>query len=160
MTRTRSIRFLTRATVPVLAALAVASCGSNTSDSPPQTANGQSTTVGVANENLGSILVDSQGRTLYLFEKDKGTTSACGGACASAWPPLTAAAKPTVADGAKAGKLGSAKQSDGTTIVTYGGHPLYTYVGDSAPGEANGNDIDQFGAEWYALQPNAEEPED
>jgi len=56
--------------------------------------------------------------------------------------------------------LGTTKRKDGTTQVTYAGWPLYTYAGDQAPGEANGNDIDQFGAEWYALQPNGQEPED
>ena len=56
--------------------------------------------------------------------------------------------------------LGTTKRKDGTLQVTYAGRPLYTYVGDQRPGEANGNDIDPFGAEWYALQPNGQEPED
>ena len=56
--------------------------------------------------------------------------------------------------------LGTTKRKDGTIQVTYNGWPLYTYAGDQAPGEANGNDVDQFDAEWYALQPNGQEPED
>ena len=107
MTRTRSITFLAGATALVVAALAVAGCSAaaaatRTSSAPPKTANGQSATVGVANENVGKILVDSQGRTLYLFERDSGTKSTCTGACAVEWPPLRATGKPTVGGGANA----------------------------------------------------------
>jgi predicted lipoprotein with Yx(FWY)xxD motif len=109
---------------------------------------------------LGAILVDSEGRTLYDFHKDQGASSSCYGACAIAWPPLLTDGDPQAQGEAEPGKLGTTERKDGKTQVTYGGHPLYTYVGDEGPGEANGNDIDQFGAEWYALQPNGEEPED
>ncbi|HVD37347.1 MAG TPA: hypothetical protein VNC15_00785 [Solirubrobacterales bacterium] len=110
--------------------------------------------------DLGTILVDSKGRTLYDFHKDKGSTSACYGACAGAWPPLLTEGNPQAQGPADRSMLGTAKRKDGTLQVTYNGWPLYTYVGDQKPGEANGNDIDQFGAEWYALQPNGQEPED
>lgn len=110
--------------------------------------------------DLGTILVDSEGRTLYDFHKDKGSKSACYEACAGAWPPLLTEGSPKAEGGAQAGMLGTTKRKDGTVQVTYNGWPLYTYVGDRKPGEANGNDIDQFGAEWYALQPNGQEPED
>jgi predicted lipoprotein with Yx(FWY)xxD motif len=110
--------------------------------------------------DLGTVLVDSQGRTLYDFHKDKGKTSACYGACAGAWPPLLTEAGPQAQGPADRSMLGTTKRKDGTVQVTYNGWPLYTYVGDQKPGEANGNDIDQFGAEWYALQPNGQEPED
>ena len=110
--------------------------------------------------DLGTIIVSSEGMTLYDFHKDKGGTSACYGACAGAWPPLLTEGEPKAEAGAMASQLGTTKRKDGTVQVTYGGWPLYTYVGDQKPGEANGNDIDQFGAEWYALQPNGEEPED
>lgn len=110
--------------------------------------------------DLGTILVDSEGRTLYDFHKDKGSKSACYGSCAGAWPPLLTEGNPKAEGGAQAGMLGTTKRKDGTTQVTYNGWPLYTYVGDQSPGEANGNDIDQFGAEWYALQPNGQKPED
>jgi predicted lipoprotein with Yx(FWY)xxD motif len=110
--------------------------------------------------DLGTIIVNSEGLTLYDFHKDKGGTSACYGACAGAWPPLLTEGKPQAEAGAMAGQLGTTERKDGTVQVTYNGWPLYTYAGDKAPGEANGNDIDQFGAEWYALQPNGEEPED
>jgi predicted lipoprotein with Yx(FWY)xxD motif len=110
--------------------------------------------------DLGTIIVNSEGLTLYDFHKDKGGTSACYGACAAAWPPLLSEGNPKAEAGAMASQLGTTKRKDGTVQVTYNGWPLYTYAGDQAPGEANGNDIDQFGAEWYALQPNGEEPED
>jgi predicted lipoprotein with Yx(FWY)xxD motif len=110
--------------------------------------------------DLGTILVDSEGQTLYDFHKDKGSKSACYDACAGAWPPLLTEGSPKAEEGAQAGMLGTTKRKDGTFQVTYNGWPLYTYVGDQKPGEANGNDIDQFGAEWYALQPNGQEPED
>ena len=155
MTRTRSITFLASATVPVLAALAVAGCGSSTSRSsaPPTTANGQSATVGVANENLGNILVDSQGRTLYLFRSDSGTKSACTGACAIDWPPLRATGKPTVGGGATASIVATSARSDGKSQVTYNGHPLYLYEGDQEPGDTNGQGVTAFGAAWFALSP-------
>jgi predicted lipoprotein with Yx(FWY)xxD motif len=110
--------------------------------------------------DLGPILVDSEGRTLYDFHKDQGGTSSCYGACAGAWPPLLTEGDPQAQGAADRGMLGTTKRKDGTTQVTYAGWPLYTYVGDQSPGEANGNDIDQFGAEWYALQPNGQEPKD
>lgn len=109
---------------------------------------------------LGEILVDSEGLTLYDFHKDKGTTSSCYGACAAAWPPLLTEGDPQAQGAADRGMLGTTERKDGTVQVTYAGHPLYTYAGDKQPGEANGNDVDQFGAEWYALQPNGKEPED
>jgi predicted lipoprotein with Yx(FWY)xxD motif len=110
--------------------------------------------------DLGTIIVNSAGLTLYDFHKDKGGKSSCYGACAGAWPPLLTEGEPQAEAGATSRQLGTTERKDGTVQVTYGGWPLYTYAGDKGPGEANGNDIDQFGAEWYALQPNGEEPED
>jgi predicted lipoprotein with Yx(FWY)xxD motif len=109
---------------------------------------------------LGTVLVDSSGRTLYLFEKDKGHTSTCSGACATAWPPLTTASKPKPGSGVDAAKLGTSKRSDGTSEVTYAGHPLYTYAGDGSPGATTGEGVDSFGAEWYVLSPKGTKVED
>jgi predicted lipoprotein with Yx(FWY)xxD motif len=109
--------------------------------------------------DLGKVIVDSKGMTLYDFHKDKGDKSACYGACAKGWPPLLSEGKPQAGEGAMASKLGTVERNDGTTQVTYAGHPLYTFVEDKKPGEANGNDVDAFGAEWYALQPSGEEAE-
>jgi predicted lipoprotein with Yx(FWY)xxD motif len=110
--------------------------------------------------DLGTVLVGSEGLTLYDFHKDKGSKSACYGACASAWPPLLTEGNPQAQGPADRSMLGTTKRTDGTVQVTYNGWPLYTYAGDQKPGEANGNDISQFGAQWYALQPNGQEPED
>ncbi|HVY76995.1 MAG TPA: hypothetical protein VG898_00635 [Solirubrobacterales bacterium] len=106
---------------------------------------------------LGQVIVDPAGMTLYDFHKDKGGKSACYGACAKAWPPLLSAGAPQAGEGAMAAKLGTVERSDGTTQVTYAGHPLYTFVEDKKPGEANGNDVSAFGAQWYALQPSGAE---
>lgn len=145
------------------AAVAVAGCGSGSDSSQSGTYGKSSSTasgptsaqdhaaVELSSTKLGDILVDGDGRTLYLFEADKGTTSTCDGECAVAWPPLTTTGKPTAGDGVAASKLGTTKRSDGTTEVTYNGHPLYFYAGDSAPGDTNGQGIDGFGAEWYVL---------
>lgn len=100
---------------------------------------------------LGTILVDEKGRTLYLFLADKKNKSNCQGDCAKAWPPLLSKGE------AKAGKdvdkklLGITKRSGGDEQVTYNGHPLYYYAGDKKPGQTNGQNLDQFGAEWYVL---------
>jgi predicted lipoprotein with Yx(FWY)xxD motif len=109
---------------------------------------------------LGMVLVDSKGFVLYDFHKDKGTTSSCYGACEQGWPPLLTEGEPKPSNGANASTLGTTERKDGTTQVTYNGHPLYTFAGDNKPGEANGNDISAFGGEWYALKGNGEEPED
>lgn len=111
-------------------------------------------------QKLGMVLVDSGGMTLYDFHKDKGTTPSCYGACAEAWPPLLTEGEPTAGNGASASRLGTTERKDGTMQVTYAGHPLYTFVQDQKPGEANGNDVSAFGGEWYALMGNGEEPED
>jgi len=108
-------------------------------------------TVSVRDTSLGKILVDDSGRTLYLFEKDKGGRSACSGSCTSAWPPLTASGAPSAGSGVSAKLLGTTKRADGKTEVTYAGHPLYLYAGDSKAGDTRGQGLDQFGAEWYVL---------
>jgi predicted lipoprotein with Yx(FWY)xxD motif len=135
-------------------ALAVAACGDTSSGgyggSTASKSNAKGS-VALASTKLGKILVDGNGRTLYLFEADKGMTSKCDGACASAWPPLTSSGKPMAGAGVVASKLGTAKRPDGTTGVTYYGHPLYTYAGDGAPGQTAGEGLTDFGAAWYAL---------
>jgi predicted lipoprotein with Yx(FWY)xxD motif len=156
MTRSRLIAFLAGAVVVSLTAVSVAACGSggggaSASTTPPKTTSGRPATVGVANSSLGTVLVDSQGRTLYLFQKDSGTKSACLGACASAWPPLRANGKPTVGTGANASMVGTAKRSDGKPQVTYNRHPLYLYQGDQKAGDTNGQGLTAFGGSWFAL---------
>jgi predicted lipoprotein with Yx(FWY)xxD motif len=145
----------------VALAVAVAGCGGSSSyggssasasyHAPASKPASGSSSVRLASTKLGKVLVDAQGRTLYLFEGDKGAMSACGGACASVWPPLTTSGKPAAGTGVAASKLGTTKRSDGSTEVTYNGHPLYTYAADSAAGQTTGQGINEFGAEWYVL---------
>jgi predicted lipoprotein with Yx(FWY)xxD motif len=139
-------------------ALVVAACGGSSGSSGGAYGGSTAThsssgkgSVALASTKLGKVLVDGNGRTLYLFEADKGTMSNCDGACASAWPPLTTSGKPTAGAGVVASKLGTAKRADGTTGVTYAGHPLYTYAGDGAPGQTAGEGLTDYGAPWYAL---------
>ena len=111
--------------------------------------------VGVHNTKLGKVLVNGKGVTLYLFMKDKKGKSACSGACAQAWPPLLTKGRPQASGGTSAAKLGTTRRSDGTTQVTYNGHPLYTFVLDhSKPGSTAGEGSKAFGAEWYVLGTN------
>jgi predicted lipoprotein with Yx(FWY)xxD motif len=148
----------TTAGAVALTAAALASCGGgdnnpSISSAPPKTASGAPATLGVENSNLGKILDNGQGRTLYLFTKDSGTTSECTGACASAWPPLRASGKPTVGRGASASLVGTTPRSDGKPQVTYNGHPVYLYQGDNSQGDTNGQGLNVFGGRWYALSP-------
>jgi predicted lipoprotein with Yx(FWY)xxD motif len=156
MNRTRSFSLIGLAAAAT-AALAVGGCGGggNASASAPQpkTSTGHAATVGVASTGLGNVLVDSQGRTLYLWEKDSGNKSACSGGCATAWPPLRASGKPTVSGGAKASLIGTIPRSDGQPQVTYDGHPLYGYQGDSKAGDVTGQGSTGFGAPWYVVSP-------
>jgi len=104
---------------------------------------------------LGTILVNAQGRSLYLFLKDKNGKSACSGACAKAWPPLMTTGKPKAAAGANAKLLGTTKRSNGTQ-VTYNGHPLYTFFQDTKAGQTNGQGSTAFGAAWYVMGTNGD----
>jgi predicted lipoprotein with Yx(FWY)xxD motif len=156
MTRSRPITFLASAAVIPLVALAVAACGGGggATAATPKTSSGASASVGVANSSLGSILVNSTGRTLYLFKADVGTKSACSGACATAWPPLLATGKPTAGTGLTASRLGTVTRSAGSRQVTYNGHPLYLFIKDKKAGQTNGQDVTAFGAAWFALTPS------
>jgi predicted lipoprotein with Yx(FWY)xxD motif len=108
-------------------------------------------TVSLSATKLGKILVASNGRTLYLFEKDKGGRSSCSGICATYWPPLTSATKPTGGAGLKASLLGRVHRSDGKWQVTYNKHPLYTFGLDTAAGQTHGEGLNDFGGSWYAV---------
>ena len=156
MTRLPALRTL----VPALAAsLLLAACGSSSKSSSsstttapsPQASNGGAETIAVSTAKIGKVLTADEGRTVYLFEKDKGGKSSCYGACAQAWPPVLTTGKPKAGSGAEASKLDTAKRTDGKAQVTYYGHPLYYYVTDTKPGQTTGNGLKQFGAEWYAM---------
>jgi predicted lipoprotein with Yx(FWY)xxD motif len=146
------------AAAALLSAAALAACGggggspASGASTPPKAAGGQTATVGVADAgSLGKVLVDSSDSTLYLFQKDSGTASACTGPCAVAWPPLRVSGTPTVGAGLSASKVGKTPRSDGKAQVTYNGHPLYLYQGDQNPGDANGQGISAFGGGWFTL---------
>jgi predicted lipoprotein with Yx(FWY)xxD motif len=157
-------RFLTLGAAPVALALIVAGCGggsaSGTNGYAAPASKSTAAAVATAHTKLGTVLVDGRRRTLYLFEKDKAPGSSCYGACASIWPPLTSGAprsggaKSLAGSGLNAAKLGSIKRTDGKNEITYARHPLYTYAGDTKPGDVRGQGLDQFGAEWYALAPS------
>lgn len=95
-----------------------------------------------------TVLTNAQGFTLYWFAPDTPTRSACYGTCAGYWPPVTVTGTPSAGPGVT-GRLGTIKRSDGTTQVTYNGHPLYTYIGDTTPGQARGNDLNLNGGLWH-----------
>ena len=107
--------------------------------------------VGVRHTSLGRVIVDSKGHTLYLFEKDTSRRSACSGQCAQYWPPLLTHGAPVAHDGVKQSLLGQIRRADGSQQVTYAGHPLYRYIGDSKPGQTNGEGSQEFGAGWDVL---------
>jgi predicted lipoprotein with Yx(FWY)xxD motif len=158
MTHMRSITFLTGAAALLLATVVLAGCGSGASASaraaPAKTPSGHAATVDVTNNSkLGKILVDSQGRTLYLFQKDSGSTSSCTGACASAWPPLRSSGNPVVLGAANASLAGTIARSDGKPQATYNGHPLYSFVMDTKSGDTNGEGLTAFGGTWFAVSP-------
>jgi predicted lipoprotein with Yx(FWY)xxD motif len=121
---------------------------SNTSKS-----SGAASVVSTKTSSLGTFLVDAKGRALYLWDADHGSMSTCTGACAQAWPPLTAAATPKARGAVKASLLGTAKRPDGSREVTYAGHPLYTFAGDAKAGQTTGEGSNGFGAPWWVVSP-------
>jgi predicted lipoprotein with Yx(FWY)xxD motif len=177
--------YLAVSAVALIAALAVAGCGSSGSSSstgssaaeteaktasagsggeeasqaPVSSTESEATPISLGSASgVGKVLVDSEGMTLYYFQKDqKGSgKSKCEGACAEAWPPLTTKGEPEAMTGVKSAMLSTIKRSDGTTQVTYAGWPLYTFVEDKKPGEDNGTDSKAFGASWYPLHSNGQ----
>ena len=117
-------------------------------------ASGGGTVITTASSSAGTFLTNGSGRAVYLWVKDTGDASTCTGACAGAWPPVTATGTVTAAGSAKASDLGTITRSDGTKQVTYDGHPLYYFSGDSGPGTASGQGSDGFGAKWWLVAPS------
>jgi predicted lipoprotein with Yx(FWY)xxD motif len=99
---------------------------------------------------LGDYLTDGSGKTVYLYTPDTSSTSTCYTGCIAYWPPLLTTGAPKAGTGATASKLGTSPRTDGTTQVTYNGHPLYYYVGDKAPGDTSGQG--KFNT-WYLVTP-------
>lgn len=165
----RGLRGLTRhgrvplASASLLACVALlsAACGSSSSpstSSPPVPTSASATAsevvIGTTHTKLGTFLTADNGRTVYLFLKDTGSKSTCFGPCAAGWPPVTTnGMTPATSGKANASLFGTTTRPDGTVQVTYAGHPIYFYSGDTAPGQTNGEGVDAFGAEWYVLSP-------
>jgi predicted lipoprotein with Yx(FWY)xxD motif len=110
------------------------------------------TALALRSTSLGTILTDARGFTLYAFEADKGATSSCSGACAMAWPPVAASGTASqVGTGITSSLVGQITRTDGTRQLTYAGHPVYGFVGDTAAGSTNGQGKTAFGARWDVL---------
>jgi predicted lipoprotein with Yx(FWY)xxD motif len=119
---------------------------------------GSGDALALRNTSLGTILTDGRGFTVYDFEADQGTTSACFDACAEAWPPVPAPGGALqVGAGVKKSLVGQTDRADGTQQLTYDGRPLYYYAGDSAPGSTTGQGSQSFGAPWYVLRASGQE---
>jgi predicted lipoprotein with Yx(FWY)xxD motif len=132
-----------------VAALAVLGVAEVHAGGAPAVANGAAVTLKTATVGGVTVLTNATGRTLYWFAPDTPATSRCTGSCALYWPPVTG--DPTAGPGVT-GKLGTIKRPNGALEATYNGHPLYTYVGDTAPGQAKGNNLDLNGGLWSEVQ--------
>ena len=167
-----SSSLLTRIPVPVrfgaliAVALTAAACGSSGTSSGTGAQAGASASASASGSGSGSAMVittkagsagtfltDGSGRTVYLWAKDGMDASACSGACTALWPPVTTGGTPTASGSAKASDLGTITRSDGAKQVTYDGHALYYYAGDSGAGQTNGQGTDSFGAKWWLIAP-------
>ena len=158
-----SASLLARVPVPVklaaplaVALLAAAACssGSSSSGSTSNSTATSSTMITTKTSSGGSFLTNSAGRAIYLFVADSTGKSTCDGACAAAWPPVVATGQPTASGSAQASDLGTITRSDVTKQVTYDGHPLYYFSGDTGPGTDKGQGIDGFGAKWWLVAPS------
>src|SRR5215469_4671157 len=169
---TMSASLLARVPVPIklaaplaVALMAAAACSSgsssgsassSTSPSAAASANsaGSSTVITTKTSSGGSFLTNGAGRAVYLFMADSSGKSTCDGACAAAWPPVIAAGQPTASGGAQSSDLSTITRSDGTKQVTYNGHPLYYFEGDTGPGTDRGQGLNGFGAKWWLVAPS------
>jgi predicted lipoprotein with Yx(FWY)xxD motif len=141
-------------------ALVLAACGSSSpahatksTSAKPAAATSSGMTISTAKGSAGTYLVGPSGRALYLFLADHNGKSACSGSCAQNWPPLTTTSTPKAAGGVNASDFGSIARTGGTKQVTYKGHPLYTFIGDTGPGMTTGQGSDAFGAKWWLVGP-------
>ena len=143
------------------AALIVAACGSSTTNSSGGSASSSAPSAAASSQSGSSssmvkttkiggatVLTNAQGMTLYWFVPDTSTKSNCNGSCAHYWPPLKG---PVTAGTGVTGKLGTITRSDGSMQATYNGHPLYTYLADTAPGQNKGNGINASGGVWHEV---------
>jgi predicted lipoprotein with Yx(FWY)xxD motif len=151
-----NVKYVTSGVVTILVAgIAVIAfaVGGGTAKTRPQESVAAASAVRIRSTSLGNTLVDANGRTLYLFAGDRANVSRLSGAGLSVWPRFVATGPVKGLNGAQAAKIGTITSPRGIRQVTYNGHPLYYYVGDSAPGSTRGQGLNQFGALWYVLGP-------
>jgi predicted lipoprotein with Yx(FWY)xxD motif len=159
MRKMRRATGLAAAALTVLAVAACASSSSSTTSAASSSTPAAGSTASPAASSSGSalktttikgtaVLTNSAGDVLYWFVPDTSTKSNCNGSCASYWPPLKG---PATAGSGITGTLGVITRSNGTMQATYDGHPLYTYVGDTAPGQDKGNGLNESGGLWWAM---------
>jgi predicted lipoprotein with Yx(FWY)xxD motif len=167
-------RFLTIAVVA--AGLLVAGCGDDDDDSESGSADtnvateaaaptptepaapasaGPGATIKTGDSQFGDVLFDGDNQAIYYFDKESGWKSECYGACAEAWPPVLTEGAPQAGPGVQQRLLGTTQRDDGTTQVTYDGHPLYLYAHEG-PNEVTCHDVSEFGGLWLAVLPNGE----
>jgi predicted lipoprotein with Yx(FWY)xxD motif len=137
------------------AASAPAAGASNAASSAPASAGASGGALSMTTINGTAVVTNASGKTLYWFVPDTSTTSKCTGACATYWPPVVG---PVTAGSGVTGTLGVITRPDGTMQATYDGHPLYTYVGDSAPGQAKGNGLNLSGGVWWEMTVSGAKP--
>lgn len=148
----RRARMATFATVLVLG---LAACGDDApagggGQEPTATETPAAATVQTGETDLGTVLTDAEGITLYMFGADEGGESTCYDDCAASWPALTIEGDPQAGEGAEASLLGTTGRTDGTVQVTYAGQPLYYFASDAAPGDTNGQAINDI---WFVASP-------
>jgi predicted lipoprotein with Yx(FWY)xxD motif len=169
--RTPGVRLGAGLAVALGAALLTAACsssGSSSSSAPASSAaaapaGGTATSAAAAagsglvittkSGSAGAFLTDGSGRAVYLWMKDGKDSSACSGACAGAWPPVTTTGAVSASGGVNKADLSAITRSGGAKQVVYDGHPLYYFSGDSGPGQVNGQGSDGFGAKWWLVDP-------
>jgi predicted lipoprotein with Yx(FWY)xxD motif len=123
------------------------------SGSAEQTPKG--TTIKLSSSDYGQVLFDADDQAIYLFDKEQGSKSECYGECAAAWPPVLTTGEPQAGKGVRAGLLGTTERNDGTSQVTYNGHPLYYYAHEG-PGQVLCQNVDEFGGLWLVVTADGE----
>jgi len=152
----------------VLASVAtLAACSSSPSTTPKaagsstkatSTPAASATGIRTRSTSIGTVLTDAQGMTLYWFAPDTPKASKCNGSCATYWPPVKGPVS-AAAGVSLPGTFGTITRQDGSVQATYDGHPLYTYSGDTSPGQTNGNAVNASGGLWYAVTPSGAKPD-
>jgi len=149
--RARSAASVLIGTVGAVSILALTLLGvavANARAAPPAATGGRAVTLKTVTIGGVAVLTNADGLTLYWFAPDTATTSKCNGSCTAYWPPVIG--DPRAGPGVT-GKLGTLSRGGHTVQATYDGHPLYTYIGDNRPGQANGNNLDLNGGLWYEV---------